>query len=147
MTKKEKEFAIGCDHAGYILKEIIKKHIENKKLTFTDFGTYSEERVDYPDYAHPVAQAVEDGLCKFGILICGSGNGVCITANKHQGIRAALCWNAEISTMARKHNDANIICLPARYISYREAIEIMDAFIDTEFEGGRHEQRIEKIPL
>lgn len=147
MIEKEKDFAIGCDHAGYILKEIIKKHLEDKGFTFNDVGTYSEASVDYPDYAHPVAKAVEDGLCKLGILICGSGNGVCITANKHQGIRAALCWNAEIAALARKHNDANVICLPARYISSGQAIDIMDTFINTEFEGGRHEKRVEKIPL
>jgi len=147
MIEKEKEFAIGCDHAGYDLKEIVKKHFEENGFAFNDMGTYSETSVDYPDFAHPVAKAVEDGSCKLGILICGSGNGVCMTANKHQGIRAALCWNAEISALARKHNDANIICLPARYISSEQAIEIMNTFINTEFEGGRHENRVKKIPL
>ena len=147
MIKKEKEFAIGCDHAGYDLKEILKKHFEDKGFTFNDLGTYSEASVDYPDFAHPVAKAVEDGLCKLGILICGSGNGVCMTANKHQGIRAAICWNVEIAELARKHNDANIICLPARYISSDLAINILNAFINTGFEGGRHENRVKKIPL
>lgn len=139
--------AIACDHAGYYLKETIKKHLEKKGFEVKDFGTYSDESVDYPDFAHPLAKAVEEGEYKFGITICGSGNGISMTANKHQGIRAALCWKSEIAYMARLHNDANICSLPARFISEKEAIDIIDVFYNTDFEGGRHTRRLEKMPI
>jgi ribose 5-phosphate isomerase B len=147
MIEKGKKISIGCDHAGFCLKEIVKNNLGKKGYEIADFGTFSEESTDYPDYAHPVANAVEKGISDSGILICGSGNGVCITANKYPNVRAALCWNAEIASLARKHNNANIVCLPARFISAEQAQEIIETFINTEFEGGRHERRINKINL
>jgi ribose 5-phosphate isomerase B len=138
--------AIGCDHAGFELKEYLISFLEGKDLNFKDFGTYSKAPVDYPDFAHPTATAVESGEYAFGILLCGSGNGVAITANKHQGVRAALCWDAEIASLARKHNDANMICIPARFVSESIAEEMLEVFINTAFEGGRHENRVDKIP-
>jgi len=140
-----KKIAIGSDHAGYELKEIVKKYLEEKRIEVKDFGPFSEERADYPDYAHPVAIAVESNTVDLGILMCGSGNGINMTANKHQGIRSALCWKEEIAEMARLHNDANIIALPARYISKEEALKCVEKFINTSFEGGRHAGRVEKI--
>ncbi|MFT3902289.1 MAG: ribose 5-phosphate isomerase B [Niabella sp.] len=140
-----KPIAIGCDHAGFEYKEYVISYLEGKGLTFKDFGTYSTNSVDYPDFAHPVAEAVESGNCAFGILLCGSGNGVAITANKHQHIRAALCWDAEIASLARKHNNANVICIPARFVSESVAEEMVSVFIDTPFEGGRHAGRVDKI--
>ena len=147
MTLNVKEFIIGCDHAGFELKTYLKTYYESLGFQIKDVGTYSIESVDYPDFAHPVALGVEKGKYKIGILVCGSGNGVCITANKHEGVRAALCWNNEISELARKHNNANIVCLPARFINSQEAIDIVNTFLNTSFEGGRHENRIKKIPL
>ncbi len=140
-----KKIAIGCDHAGYDLKEKVRKHLEDKGIKVEDFGSFSEERADYPDYAHPVALAVEKKKVDLGILICGSGNGINMTANKHQGIRSALCWREDIAEMARLHNNANIIALPARYISEEIALNCVDIFLRTEFEGGRHEGRVNKI--
>jgi ribose 5-phosphate isomerase B len=137
--------AIGSDHAGFDYKEQIKNFLSNQNVSFVDFGTLINESVDYPDYAHPVATAVENKEAAFGILICGSANGVAITANKHQDIRAALCWKTEIAALARQHNNANIICLPARFISIEEAIEMVNIFMKTSFEGGRHENRVNKI--
>jgi ribose 5-phosphate isomerase B len=137
--------ALGSDHAGYQYKEKIKAHLSQKGLKFHDFGTYSEDSADYPDFAHPVASAVENGENSLGILICGSGNGVCMTANKHAGIRAALCWNEELATLARTHNNANVLCLPARFVSVETALAIVDAFLAATFEGGRHERRVGKI--
>jgi len=137
--------AIGCDHAGIEYKDMIKVHLEQLGYTMIDKGTYSNASVDYPDYAHPVALSVETREADMGILLCGSANGVCITANKHAGIRAALCWNAEVSSLARLHNDANIICLPARFISIEEAIQCTMTFLTTDFEGGRHQNRVSKI--
>jgi ribose 5-phosphate isomerase B len=137
--------AIGCDHAGVEMKNAIIHHLTEKGTTIIDKGTNTLDSVDYPDYAHPVANEVESGNAQFGILICGSANGVCITANKHQGIRAALCWKNEIASLARQHNDANIIGLPARFISIEEGIEFTDTFLNTEFEGGRHQNRVNKI--
>lgn len=137
--------AIGCDHAGVEMKNAIIHHLTEKGTTIIDKGTNTLDSVDYPDYAHPVANEVESGNAQFGILICGSANGVCITANKHQGIRAALCWKNEIASLARLHNDANIIGLPARFISIEEGIEFTDTFLNTEFEGGRHQNRVNKI--
>ena len=137
------KIAIGADHAGFEYKEALQLFL--KDATLKDYGTYSAESVDYPDFAHPVAFAVENGEYDLGILICGSGNGIAITANKHQGIRAAICWNVELAELARKHNNANILCLPARFISIKEAQEITTAFLNTAFEGGRHANRIGKI--
>lgn len=135
--------AIGADHAGFEYKEAIAKWLGQDNLK--DFGTYSADSADYPDFAHPVASAVESGEFEFGILVCGSANGVAITANKHQGIRAAICWNEELASLARKHNNANIVCIPARFISIEEAEKIVRIFLNTEFEGGRHANRVNKI--
>lgn len=137
--------AIGSDHAGFEFKEAIKTMLEKSGRKMEDKGTYSLDSVDYPDYAHPVAEMVEQGNAAFGILICGSGNGVCMTANKHKDIRAALCWNVELAELARLHNNANILCLPARFIELGLAEEMVNAFMKTNFEGGRHERRVEKI--
>lgn len=137
--------SIGCDHAGVAHREAIIKHLASKGYEVIDYGTKSADSVDYPDYAHPVALDVETGKSSFGVLICGSANGVCMTANKHQGIRAALCWKDEIAALARQHNNANIICLPARYITQAEGILFADTFLNTSFEGGRHQSRVEKI--
>ncbi len=137
------KIAIGADHAGFELKETLSSSLKEHELK--DFGTYSAASVDYPDFAHPVAFAVENKEFDLGILICGSGNGIAITANKHQGIRAAICWNTELASLARKHNNANILCLPARFISIKEAQEITNTFLNTEFEGGRHANRVDKI--
>lgn len=138
--------AIGCDHAGFEYKEAIISFLDGKNLTYKDFGTYSDASVDYPDFAHPVADAVESGKASFGILICGSANGVAITANKHQKIRAAVCWGEQLAELARKHNDANILCIPSRFVPESDAEKMVNIFINTEFEGGRHCLRIEKIP-
>lgn len=137
--------AIGSDHAGFDYKEQIKGYLAQKGLHVKDFGTFDKASVDYPDYAHPVAECIENGECSFGILLCGSGNGVAITANKHQGIRAAICWNAPIAELARQHNDANILCIPARYVSLDISEQMVDRFLSTEFEGGRHQNRVSKI--
>jgi len=142
MTKGLK-IAIGADHAGFDYKQALSVDIPADQLK--DFGTYSSSSVDYPDFAHPVASAVESGECDLGILVCGSANGVAITANKHQGIRAAICWNEELAVLARSHNNANIVCIPARFISIDEAKKIVEAFFTTEFEGGRHATRVGKI--
>ena len=142
---KVKKIAIGSDHAGYELKEKVKKHLISNNIKVKDFGPFSEERADYPDYAHPVATAVENKNVDLGILICGSGNGINMTANKHQGIRSALCWREDIAEMARLHNNANIIALPARYIEEEEALKCVDIFLRTDFEGGRHAGRVDKI--
>jgi ribose 5-phosphate isomerase B len=139
------KIAIGCDHAAFQLKEKIKVYLQSKGFEVKDFGCYSEERADYPDFAHPVANAVENKEFDFGLLMCGSGNGINMTANKHQGIRSALCWNAEIAELARLHNDANILTLPARYITEEEAKKCVDIFYSTAFEGGRHTDRVNKI--
>jgi ribose 5-phosphate isomerase B len=139
------KIAIGCDHAAFKLKEALKPYLVDKGYEIKDFGCYSEERADYPDYAHPVANGVEKGEFDFGLLMCGSGNGINMTANKHKGIRSALCWNAEIAELARQHNDANILTLPARYITEEEAKKCIDTFYTTAFEGGRHTERVRKI--
>lgn len=140
-----KPIAIGCDHAGFEYKEDIISFLEGKELAYKDFGTYSIDSVDYPDFAHPVANAVENKEAAFGILLCGSANGVAITANKHQHIRAAICWGEELAELARKHNNANIICIPSRFVREGDVEKMLDIFIHTEFEGGRHEKRVEKI--
>lgn len=138
-----RSIAIGADHAGYEYKELLTRFLGEYEIK--DFGTYSAESVDYPDFAHPVAEAVEKKETDLGILICGSANGVAITANKHQGIRAAICWSEELAKLARQHNDANILCIPARFVSAEEARKIADAFLHTAFEGGRHTDRVNKI--
>lgn len=137
--------AIGGDHAGYFYKEVIRKTLEKLGYTIVDKGAYSEESVDYPDFAHPVASLVEQNEVAAGILICGSGNGVCMTANKHAGVRAALCWTPELATLARQHNNANILCIPARFVTLEIAEQMAEVFLTTAFEGGRHEKRVEKI--
>jgi ribose 5-phosphate isomerase B len=141
----QKIISIGADHAGFNLKGKIIQFLESKGYDVKDFGCFSEESIDYPDFAHPVAEMVEENTGMLGILICGSGNGINMTANKHKGIRSALCWNAEIAELARQHNDANIVALPARFISEQEALEIVETFLGTAFEGGRHQRRIDKI--
>lgn len=139
--------ALGCDHAGFELKEAVKKLLQENGWTVEDKGTYSTDSTDYPDYAHPVADMVSTGAASVGVLICGSGNGVCMTANKHVGVRAALCWNEEIAALARQHNDANIICIPARFVSQEQAFSMLDTFLSIAFEGGRHERRVAKMAL
>lgn len=142
---RSKPIAIGSDHAGFDYKTQIIRFLEEKGFSVKDLGTYSSDSTDYPDFAHPVASAVEDGGASFGILVCGSANGVAITANKHQNIRAAICWLPEIAQLARQHNNANVICLPARFVSLAEANTMVDTFLSTEFEGGRHATRVDKI--
>ena len=137
------KIAIGADHAGFDYKVAIAKWLDDGNLK--DFGTYSPDSVDYPDFAHPVASAVENGEFDFGILICGSANGVAITANKHEGIRAAICWTEELASLARRHNNANIVCIPARFISIEDAEKIVKTFLETDFEGGRHATRVNKM--
>ena len=137
------KIAIGADHAGFEYKQALAEAVSAAEIK--DFGTYSADSVDYPDFAHPVASAVESGEFDFGILVCGSANGVAITANKHQGIRAAICWNTELAELARKHNNANIVCIPARFISLEDAKSIVTAFLNTGFEGGRHANRVNKM--
>jgi len=145
---KKRKVAIVSDHAGYYLKEILIKYLVTQNLELKDLGCYSYEATDdYPDFGHPLASAVSCGEFDLGISICGTGNGINMTVNKHQGIRSALCWNEEIGRLARAHNDANICSLPARFINESEAILIVKAFLETEFEGGRHKRRIDKIPL
>ena len=139
--------AICSDHAGYELKSIIEGYLEANNLEFEDFGTFSAESCDYPDFAHPAARAIEEGKCYPGIAMCGSGNGIAMPLNKHQGIRAALCWNTELASLARRHNDANVLVLPARFIDPALALQIVDTFLSTGFEGGRHQRRIDKIPV
>jgi ribose 5-phosphate isomerase B len=140
-----KSFAVGGDHAGFDYKDQLIDFLTNQGFTVKDCGTYSSDSVDYPDFAHPVANAVESGEVSWGLLLCGSANGVAITANKHQGIRAGLAWNVEVAKLVRQHNDANVICLPVRFISLDEAKACLQMFIDTEFEGGRHAGRVGKI--
>ncbi|RZL48284.1 MAG: ribose 5-phosphate isomerase B [Pedobacter sp.] len=142
-TETKLKIAIGADHAGFEYKEILKEYLSAHDVK--DFGTYTAESVDYPDFAHPVAKAVEDKEFNFGILVCGSANGVAITANKHQDIRAAICWQNEIAALARQHNNANILCVPARFVSTELAKEMTTTFLTTEFEGGRHATRVNKI--
>lgn len=144
---ENKTIAMASDHAGFQLKRVIEKYVESLGYRVKDFGTFSEESCDYADFAHPAAEAVEKGEYPFGIAMCGSGNGIQMTLNKHQGIRAALCWTPELAALARQHNDANFLVLPARFISEDEAKKIVDAYLNASFEGGRHQKRIEKIPV
>jgi len=139
------KIAIGADHAGFEYKELLKKQLSKLGHEANDFGAHSIDSVDYPDFAHPVANAVEKNEFEMGVLICGSANGVAITANKHQGIRAAICWTEELASLARQHNDANIVCIPARFVSPELAEKILEKFLTTSFEGGRHENRVNKI--
>jgi ribose 5-phosphate isomerase B len=141
------KIAIGNDHAGYEMKVTLLKWLEEQGYELRDFGTDTPDSVDYPDYVHPVASAVEKGEFRFGILVCGSGQGVSFTANKHQGIRAALCWKPEIAKLSREHNNANILCLPGRFISDEEGIDILKNFLETKFEGARHQNRISKVSI
>ncbi len=144
----EISIAVCSDHAGYELKQTVMKHLNDQGvIKLKDFGAYSSESSDYADYAHPMASAVESAEFEFGISICGSGNGISMTVNKHQGIRAALCWNTEIAALARQHNNANVLSLPARFVSEEEALKMVDLFFSTDFEGGRHKTRIDKIPF
>ncbi|MDE7427582.1 MAG: ribose 5-phosphate isomerase B [Muribaculaceae bacterium] len=146
ILKSNVPVALCADHAGFELKAIIEGYLESQDIEFRDFGTHSSDSCDYPDFAHPCAAAVENGSCYPGIAMCGSGNGIAMTLNKHQGIRAALCWTVELATLARQHNDANVLVLPARFIAPELALQIVDTFLNTPFEGGRHVRRIEKIP-
>ena len=142
-----KTIAIACDHAGFETKEKLIIWLKGNNYSVKDFGTFSDESTDYPDYAHPMADSVEKGESDLGISLCGSGNGINMAANKHAGIRSALCWEKELAELARLHNDANVCALPARFVSYDEAVEIVDIFLKTAFEGGRHIPRINKIPI
>ena len=139
--------SIGNDHAGTEYKQAIVAHLEAKGYTVNNYGTNSNDSVDYPDYVHPVANDVESNKVDFGILICGSGNGVAMTANKHQNVRAGICWIKEITELTRQHNNANICCIPARFTALQQAIAIVDTFLNTKFEGGRHQNRVDKIPM
>ncbi len=138
--------AFASDHAGYELKQYLIGIMKERGYEVIDYGTHSTDSCDYPDFAHPAAKAVESGECDFGVAMCGSGNGIQMTLNKHQGVRAALCWLPELASLARQHNNANILVLPARFISRDEAVKILDAYLAAEFEGGRHQRRIDKIP-
>ena len=140
------KIGMACDHAGYELKEYLKKILVKRSNEVVDFGTNSPESMDYPDTAHPLAEALEAGKVDFGVAMCGSGNGITMTLNKHQKVRAALCWKPEIAALAKQHNNANILSMPARFISRKMAVRILDAYLDAKFEGGRHQRRIEKIP-
>ena len=139
------KIAIGGDHAGFQYKERLSKFLAEKGHAVEDFGPGSDASVDYPDHVHPLAASIVAQTNELGILICGSGNGVAITANKHESVRAALCWNSELAALARQHNNANIICIPARFIAYEYAELLVNTFLDTEFEGGRHQRRVDKI--
>jgi ribose 5-phosphate isomerase B len=139
------KLAIGSDHAGFELKEELFSYLKSKQHELSDKGAYSTERADYPDFGHAVATAVTSGEVTFGILMCGSGNGINMAANKHQGIRAAICWGEELAELARKHNDANIICIPSRFVREGDAERMVQIFMTTEFEGGRHSNRVQKI--
>jgi len=138
---------LSSDHAGFDLKEFVKQILDSKGIAYKDFGTNSRESCDYPDFAHPLAEAVESGGVDCGIGICGSGNGIAMTLNKHPKIRAAICWDNEIARLARAHNDANILVMPGRFISHEEALRVVETFLNTSFEGGRHLRRINKIPI
>ena len=142
-----KRIAIGGDHAGFEYKKQLVEKLDAEGYVIKDFGPFSEASVDYPDYIHPMASGVQDGAYDYGIAICGSGNGVCMTANKHQGVRAALTWNQELAALARQHNNANVLCIPARFVDYQTAEKMVDTFLSTDFEGGRHERRVDKIKL
>ena len=145
-SQSERPIGLACDHAGYEMKRYIISLFEEKGISYKDFGTYSVDSTDYADYAHPLAIAVENGVCYPGIAVCGSGNGINMALNKHQGVRSALCWTEEIARLARLHNDANVLALPGRFVSEDEVYKMLVAFLNTPFEGGRHQKRIDKIP-
>lgn len=145
MFDKKQVLPIGTDHAGFSLKEFLIEHLTKKGYNFKDYGPFSDESVDYPDFIHPVAKAVNNGEFKFGIIMCGSGQGANMTANKYPNVRAALCWNVEQAKLSRQHNNANIISLPGRYIDFEQAEDIVEIFLHTDFEGGRHLRRLEKM--
>lgn len=143
----DKTIAIGCDHAGFSFKKEVISLLEKKGYNVQDFGTHSDASVDYPDFVHPVAEQIASGHAKMGIVMCGSGNGVSMTANKHQNIRAALCWSEELASLARQHNDANVLSIPVRFIDVETALKMVNAFLDADFEGGRHKRRVDKIAV
>ena len=143
----EMHIAMASDHAGYTLKQTVRAYLEAQGATTHDYGCYNTDSCDYPDFAHPLAEAVEKGEFDFGIVICSTGNGICITANKHQGVRAALCWDVPLAELARQHNNANVLGMPANFISQELALDIVRAFFNTDFEGGRHERRVSKIAI
>lgn len=143
----KESLAVACDHAGYHTKEVLVEWLSSLGHEVKDFGTYSEESSDYPDFAHPMALAVENGTFDLGISLCGTGNGINMVANKHEGVRSALCWIPELASLAKQHNNANVCAVPARFVSVDEAKAIITAFLEAEFEGGRHQRRIDKIPL
>ena len=147
IIKKGVPVALCSDHAGLDTKLAVMKYLESEGIEYKDFGTYTHDSCDYPDFAHPCALAVERGECYPGIAVCGSGEGINITLNKHQGIRSALCWIPEVARLARQHNDANVLAMPGRFVSDDEALEMVNVFLTTEFEGGRHQKRIDKIPV
>lgn len=142
----KRPIGLASDHAGYEAKQFIIKILEDKKIPYQDFGAYSEDSSDYPDFAHPLAKAIENGECFSGVALCGTGIGISITLNKHQGVRAALSWNKQVASATRAHNDANVLVLPARFLNEKEIHEILEVFMNVRFEGGRHEDRIKKIP-
>ncbi len=142
-----KVIALASDHAGFAKKQVIKKYFEDNNIEYKDLGCYSDESVDYPVYAHLIGEAIENGDYEIGITFCGSGQGISIAANKHQGVRSGVCWNAEIAALARQHNNANICAVPGRFVTDEEAIAIVEAFLSADFEGGRHARRIEQIPV
>lgn len=143
----ELRIALASDHAGYELKQTVASYLNQQGAQTHDFGCYSTDSCDYPDFAHPCAEAVENGDYDYGVIICSTGNGICMTVNKHQHIRAALCWDIPLAELARQHNNANILALPAKFVSMDKALSILDTFFSTDFEGGRHQRRIDKIPL
>ena len=143
----KKVIAIASDHAGYDRKQTILKYLEENGIAYKDYGCHSNESCDYPDFAHPLADAISKGEFEFGLTFCGSGQGISITANKHQGVRSAICWSPEIARLSRLHNDANVCSIPGRFVTDDEAVEIVKTFLNTGFEGGRHERRIKKIPV
>ena len=143
----EKKIGIACDHAAYELKEFLVGYLSTKGFEVTDFGTHSEESCDYPDFAHALGEAIDNGTLERGVALCGSGEGISMTLNKHQSVRAALCWIPEIAKLSRQHNNSNVLCMPARFISNDEALEMLNIWLDTEFEGGRHQRRLDKMPI
>ena len=144
---KGKTIVLASDHAGFAKKQVIKKYLEENNIAYEDLGSYTDESVDYPVYAHKLAEAIEKGEYELGISFCGSGQGISIAANKHQGVRSGVCWNPEIAALARQHNNANVCAIPGRFVSDQEAIAIVEAFLNAEFEGGRHARRVAQIPL
>ncbi len=142
-----KTIVLASDHAGFAKKQVIKKYLEENNIAYEDLGSYTDESVDYPVYAHKLAEAIEKGEYELGISFCGSGQGISIAANKHQGVRSGVCWNPEIAALARQHNNANVCAIPGRFVSDQEAIAIVEAFLNAEFEGGRHARRVAQIPL